>query len=347
VREVESHWILPSAVAFLDELEAAILEGIVCVDVDVTMPSGLNDALTSRLANNHWRVELVLPPAGAQPTATIAEAFGTAATLESLLSDTLTHHLGIVDLSNAEHVDTESWDLFAERFAEKRQQRHGGLAILVVGLGNYTGAIGTVRHLAWSQRLRRLDVTIWSDLHAPLDQPEPLASLATALGVELCGWRLDLAAAISRASRSDLLDPLGWLNRRDEQALAGKFLFSGRPMHCPLQLLTMNDLEELRRRIWRAQLVSIFPWIEELRQKLVTRYRTRLRVDDHLQALGVRAVDEIELGSIAWQLERSRALPRDEAEVVRGLAVIRNALAHRIPCPTLELDRALTATCLW
>ena len=199
--------------------------------------------------------------------------------------------------------------------------------------------------MAWDQRLRRSDVTIWADLHAPLDRSEPVSLLAAALAVELCGWRLDLAEALARASTADLLDPLAWLLRRDTPPVAGMYRFAGRDMACPLQLAADERQEELDRRLWRAQVAALFPWLEDLRQRAIARHRKKLAVDDHLRALGVRDVDEIELGALSWQL--AQKITRDEHQAIVCLARIRNRLAHRAPALPDDIDRALSATRSW
>ena len=94
----------------------------------------------------------------------------------------------------------------------------------------------------------------------------PAMAAAAALAVELCGWRLDLAEAIVRAGRDDLMDPVGWLERRGAHPLGDARQFGGNAMRCPMALLLARDRTELERRIWRAQLIAVFPWIEEARQ---------------------------------------------------------------------------------
>ncbi|WP_144079657.1 hypothetical protein [Rubellimicrobium thermophilum] len=83
------------------------------------------------------------------------------------------------------------------------------------------------------------------------------------------------------------------------------------------------------RRVWRAQLATFFPTLEEARLALIDRHRPRLRIDDHLRALGATSVEEIELGALCHQLRK--ALDRREAARLEILARLRNRLAHRQP----------------
>jgi hypothetical protein len=185
-------------------------------------------------------------------------------------------------------------------------------------------------------------VTIWADLHAPLDRKEPLASLSAALAVDLCGWRLDLAAGIARASDADLADPLGWLAVQAEagvEVMGGYCGLSGESIACPLRLLHEGRSGELDRRLWRAQLAAIFPWLEEQRQGAIDRHRRRLGIDDFLRRRGITAIEDIELGGIARQL--SGRIPRSDADRLNALSRMRNALAHRTPVAAGDLAAAL------
>jgi hypothetical protein len=194
--------------------------------------------------------------------------------------------------------------------------------------------------LPWNDRLRRLDITIWADIHAPADRPEPLATLASALAVELCAWRLDLAAAIAQAPKEDLLNPIGWLRRRDEAAVPGGRKFGRPDVECPLQLLSGGRISELGVRIWRAQLSAFFPWLEEQRLGLVRKYRSKLHIDEHLRNLGAEDAEDIELGPMAFQL-RGR-IPGREARLVQALARVRNELAHGRPAVSQDLSDAIS-----
>lgn len=227
--------------------------------------------------------------------------------------------------------------MFLGRFLKERAAAGAGLAVLLLTSASCKGGDG-LPLVAWNGRLRRIDVTIWADLHAPLERPEPLAMLAAALAVDLCGWRLDLAAEIARARRQDLLDPFNWLKLRMGHA-ASPCRLNGQGMACPLALFEQGKDDEIRGRIWRAQLTALFPWLETHRQRVIEQHRRLLRVDQHLHDLGVRDVSDLEFGALAWQL-RNR-LGRAEVETIDTLAALRNDLAHRKAVRPDFLDRAL------
>jgi hypothetical protein len=250
-----------------------------------------------------------------------------------------------VDLSGLDPAARRAWRTFAVRFRDVRDEAGIGASLVLAGVPAQEWLPHGLGCLRWGDRMRRVDIAIWADLHAPAERPEPLASLASALAVELCGWRLDLAEAIVRAGRDDLMDPVGWLERRGGDPLEDARQFGGNSMRCPMALFLAGDRTELERRIWRAQLIAVFPWIEEARQTTVTIYRRLLTVDEHLRALGVRDVEEIEWGALARQL-RTR-IPREEAQRLDCFGRIRNALAHRKAAPPMDLALALRAGRIW
>lgn len=338
---VRDAWLLPSPSAFLGEVEAAAESGLALVADDPEVLAGWQDDLLRRLRERHWSTHALRAEDGIQPAPALGTLLGCPPTIEALVSDGLREHIVVVDLSVLADDARSSWRLFAERFSERRRARSGGLALVFCGVDERWRGTPGLAPVEWADRLRRVDVSIWADLHAPPDRPEPLASLAAALAVELCVWRLDLAAEIAAASRGDLLDPLGWLSRRDERPVQRSRSFGGRIAACPIWLLREEDFASLERRVWRAQLIAFFPWLEELRQQLVERHRHSLRIDEHLEAIGVTSIEEMELGSLATQLWST--LPRRDHQVISALARIRNDLAHRSAAAADDLDLALSA----
>lgn len=334
-------WSLPSAEAFLDEIEAAHDQGLAAVAADRAMPEGWDRALQARLDARSQEVCATVADSKCSPVETLAGILRSAAHIGALCDAAYCGTTVVVDLSELDPVARRVWWTFAVRFRDARNEAGLGASLVLAGVPAQERLPDGLRCLRWGDRMRRVDIAIWADLHSPMERPEPLASLATALAVELCGWRLDLAGAIVRAGRDDLMDPVGWLERRGAHPLEDTRQFGGNAMSCPMALLLAGDRMELERRIWRAQLTSLFPWIEEARQATVTRYKRLLTVDEHLRALGVRDVEEIELGALARQL-RSR-IPREEGQLLDCLGRIRNALAHRKAAPPIDLSLALRA----
>lgn len=331
-------WELPSARSFFSEIESEVAGGGGVVTGGPSLPPDLDGAIDRYFKHRNFIVVRIEPTLDRLPAQALADAFTATAEAAALAHEArLTDYLAIVVTEALDTTALNGWRMFMIRFLKERVGRSGGLAVLILRLGNEP-TLENLPLVAWNG-LRRIDVTIWADLHAPLDRSEPLASLAAALAVDLCGWRLDLAAEIARARRQDLLDPLGWLRLRVGQAPAAPCKLNGRDMACPIALCQEGRDEEIRIRIWKAQLTALFPWLEAHRQRVIDRHRRILRIDQYQRELGVHDVDELEFGGLAWQL-RNR-LGRAEADLVDCFAELRNDLAHRRVVNPGSLDRAI------
>lgn len=320
-------WKLPGPGRWLDTVAGLLSHGAVVLPVDPGRPSGVVRALRDHLRMNPFDTRA---GAGQSPAATLSDAFGTAPTLEGLLNPALDQDLAIVTLAGLGQGDMAGWSVFLERFAAARAAGRGGPALLFVDPPAGLTAPPQTLAESWRATLRRGDLVIWAEEHLPATRDGLAAELAVALAVDLCGWRLDLAAALVQAALRDLAAPLDWLASRGEAPTAGA------DPPCPLALLAAGGRADLQRRVWKAQLVALFPALEEWRLEIVGRHRDRLAIDDHLRSLGVTSVEEIELGALGFQLQRS--LSRAEADRLRLLARARNRLAHRRP---VEPDDAL------
>ncbi len=332
-------WSVPAAATFLDEIENAHRFGLVIVRADHALPAGWDLAMNNRLRTNHLDVRVADPRPGVAPAKVLAESLDCLATVEAMVQPDFHSISVLADIKALEGRLREEWWTFLGRFWNERNRAGTGAALIMYGAHPAEKLPSSLTAISWGERVRRLDVALWSDMHAPGERAEPLATLASALALEVCSWRLDLVAEIVRASREDLIDPLSWLERREEQPIEGNRRFGSMQMACPIALVRRGEKAELERRIWRAQLSALFPWIEDLRQAVVARHRTRLRLNDHLRALGVSDVSEIELGALAWQL--CPQISRDESIQLESLARIRNSLAHRRPASKEDLEIVL------
>lgn len=325
-------WSLPAARQFLTEIEPLVWKGGAVICCDASTPPGLAARLITHLRET-VPVERVNPAPGQLPLAVLGEACGLpgATTARIVASGRVllieAQELPVADLARWAHVLTE----FAACFGKADD----GGALLFLGDAGVPG----FGRLEWSRRLRRVDAMIWAEFAVPSGRNDLLQRLAVDLAVELCGWRLDLVADLVSQRVEDILNPMGWLQRHADQAISAQISFGLTAFACPLHLLARGDQVELRRRIWTAQLSVLFPWIEGHRQRLIKRHRKHLYLDEHLKALGVASVEDIELGGLRRQL--GRVLVRDEAEQVAALANLRNDLAHRKPIAAEDFHLAI------
>lgn len=334
-------WELPSCRAFLDEAAELLAGGGGALVGGPSLPPGLPRGLEIFLRNRHSTLVIrrLEPDIAASPVEVIAAEFGIeAADVWGLVRATgLSDHVVLVDMVG-KTVATPGWAGFLRRVLAAQSRGRSFFSIFLMFPEFPTSAEG-LPTLAWGGRLRRLDITIWADLHAPLSRVEPLTSLAAALAVELGAWRLDLAAAIAAAPAEDLLDPLTFLETWRNATQAEEDFIDGVKATCSVALLECGELSELRQRVWRAQLRALFPWIEELRQKVIVRHSRQLIVDQQQRAMGARTLEDIEFGAIEYQL-RSK-VPPVEADLLRALARLRNDLAHHKPVAPADLGLVL------
>lgn len=315
-------WALPSAQQFLAEVAPMIWRGGAVISCDASTPAGLAERLV-----NHLREDLTLeridPPPGVLPLAVLGEHCGRAgATMAQVLAS---GRFFLIEGQDMAAPDLDRWSHALTDFACQFEKAGQGGALLFLG----PARVPRLGKLDWATRLRRTDAMIWAEYAVPAGRSELMQRLAVNLAVELCGWRLDLVADLVSQREEDILDPMGWLQRQIDEAIATPASFGHASFACPLHLLVKSETVELRRRIWAAQLSVLFPWIEGHRQMLIERHGKHLHLDEHLRAMGVQSVEDIELGGLRRQL--GMVLARDEAEQVAALANLRNDLAHRKP----------------
>ncbi len=318
-------WLLPGPDRWLEDLAEQLRCGLLLLPPLAAAPDGLVAALLARCRGLHDCGEIRCGPRDTRPPASIlAEPLGCAPTLDALASATCDQQVMILRLADVSPAQGLSWLIFLRRFAQARRE-NPGLCVLLPDAPAALCGQGLPCADDWRNSLSRGDRVIWAEENLPRDRSGLAAELAVALAVELCGWRLDLAAELARASVEDLTRPLDWLARRGSDGAAE----TGKGDACPLALCRGGDSAQLRRRVWRAHLFTFFPKLEEQRLDFIDRYRKRLRVDKHLSSLGVSSVEDIELGALRHQLRG--ALDRDSADLLDALARLRNRLAHRQP----------------
>ena len=313
-------WVLPGLGRWLDDLARRLDHGLCVLPPDPGRPPGVKQALLGHMQLHP--VECRASP-GQSPAAALAEVFGTAPTLDALLNPVLDQELAIIFLSEIGPHDAAAWSMFFQRFLDARASGRVGPALLVANLPVGLEVPEEALPLSWRTGVRRGDRVIWAEEHLPATRDGLAADLAVVLAVELCAWRLDLAALLVQAGLGDLADPVAWLSGRAEVPIFGE------EPQCPLAVLAARRMSEVQQRIWKAQLTALFPEIESRRLEIVATHRRRLQLDDHLRSLGVTSIEEIELGALRFQLRRY--LSRPEVEALDLLVRARNALAHRQP----------------
>jgi hypothetical protein len=315
-------WSLPAAQQFLTEIEQTIWQGGAVINGDASTPPCLAARVVTHLRDTvsiHRRV----PRPDELPLEVLGELCGQAGVkMQAIVAS---GRFFLIEAQDLSPTDLNRWGhALADFIAHSAQIDEAG-ALLLIGDIKVSG----VTQLNWNMRLRRADAMIWAEYAVPSGHSDIIHRLAVDLAVELCGWRLDLVADLVSQRLEDILDPMGWLQRNEDQLIAFPASFGPSPFACPLHLLAKGDLVQLRSRIWAAQMSVLFPWVEGHRQGIIQRYRKHLFIDAHLRSLGVFSVEDIELGALRYQL--SHILSRQDADQLAALAELRNNLAHRKP----------------
>lgn len=334
-----SVWQLPSTSTFLGELEALTWTGGAMVVVSEAMPPGLTKRLDLLLRDS---VELshLQGGDGRPPLIALCEQCGCETELREFAR---ANHVSIVDLLGVEAPDIGAWKTFLSRFHKERRTAGEGAALVVLCPPDFPDTGMPVVRM--DGRLRQSDAMIWAELKGPTQSSELMQVLAISVAIELCGWRLDLIEDFVTQRFEDILSPAGWLERNADlrSELAPKF--RGETFACPIALFVQGDVQAIERRVWKAQVASIFPWLEQNRQRCVEYFRKHLRVDGHAANLGVREVEDLEFGALSYQLKS--IVPRAQHEILIAFANMRNALAHRKLVALSDMKQVLENGSSW
>ncbi len=332
-----SAWSLPGLSAWVDRVASALMDkGIALVSADAATPGRMEDAIfggTDRLSPHD------LDRLDGKPTRIIARRISAEPKLEGLMAEIFTGTCVLVRFSSLPAHSWRGWETFLSRFAEQRMPRESGLHILVPDLPRDIKVSEVETFPSWRNSLTRGDRIIWAQEHLFGNRGGAGEDLAVSLATEVCRRRLDLARDLARAGVDDLSDPLAWLDRRardPDMTPAGEV---GKVDSCPLALMRHGATDELRARIWRAQLTSLFPLLEVERQRFVQRFRDLLYVNNFTRGLGVSSVDELEFGALNRQI--SDKLSEKDANRLAAMTRIRNALAHRKPAEPEDVRHLL------
>jgi len=347
-------WELPGPSAFLDETVEALRAGAsLLVQFPEHALDGYREA-TRRAMGRDGLLSLTEVEAGTdEPLPAIAGAFDWEARAPWLRSPVILAeskrmegHLVWVTGVGAEQWP--AWRDFIERFSHACRAFHAGdcgqICLDLPGTlqAKDPATDPVLRHLAWRDRLSRLDVMLFLGRGMVRAGRMPFErELRMALAVEIAGFDLGLAASLVRAPLATLLAPVetlkteaerrGWATRRvaDGWSTGRQDNWEGRPFEHPASLAVDGRVDVIHHRVWRAELGVIFPILEEKRIEMVKKLGNKLK-PMHTDFGYVSRVEDLELGSIAYQVRKFQ-LGRSLEEKLVHMAELRNALAHMEP----------------
>lgn len=261
-------------------------------------------------------------------------------------------------------VDEVAWPIWS-KFLTRYQHACQSVAIADRGLFCVTriGIAGSdpVTDVAlsvrrWHGMVRRLDMTIYVDkvltsrFTHPLHQKVALASI-----VEISGSDPDLALHMASQDLASILDPMNLLKefakRRNWTFDAVKNaswkdgmsdVVEGSQILHSAAVAMSEDRTELSRRIWRAQIGVIYPFIEEQRLRIIPQVRGYLHFPINMAFGIVNDAEDLEVGQLLYLLTGKPIRPRLRRLLVH-LTAMRHALAHLepVPLPSLFADEVI------
>lgn len=119
-----------------------------------------------------------------------------------------------------------------------------------------------------------------------------------------------------------------------------------------LALIRRHDEDEIHRRIWAAQVKSMFPLIEFERCKFIKKYKKEIEnvlryydIDQYKEKL--EYAEDVELGTLVYMMAlessgyKALYIPYEEREKIHFLHKCRNNIAHAKLCTPEEIGRII------
>jgi hypothetical protein len=199
-----------------------------------------------------------------------------------------------------------------------------------------------LRHVSWMKLVRETDVRHFvDDIEEVNEANRFLNRVRKSIVVELGRTDLELVGYLCRFSLKEILaadlllrrfrQESSWMREDnpfwDRQA---KMQWDDREESHSCYLESTSQLGEIKRRIWKAQIVSVFPFLENRRCEIVQKVKDFLPKSFQSVTGETKDVESLELGEIMYELNKLKRPPPITSEV-RQLRSIRHELAHLRP----------------
>jgi hypothetical protein len=363
---MELHWWrVPGPSRFLHNIVQDLLSGKnVVISFPPFAPDGLREALAERVReNDSWRWRTI--SAQEYPSdvvANLSEALHQRFVASQSASDPRT----TAALANrlvgtiiwVENVNAESWQTWSKFLAQYQhacQNRdpfeRSLFCVTVIGDPNPTPLADVALCIRrWEGAVSRLDIAIHLDRVFFVRFPHPLHhKVALAVATELAGGDVYLARYLSNENLSAIMDPFevlktfaisrGWTPGRKlcESWQDGTCdLVDGAQMLHSAAAATKGDRAAVTRRVWRGQVASLYPFIEEQRVRIIPHVRGYIRLPVDTTYGRVDNAEDLELGQLLYFLRGKRIPPR-LWRLLNLLTEMRHSLAHLCPVPYRSL----------
>jgi hypothetical protein len=226
------------------------------------------------------------------------------------------------------------------------------LCLQVLDLPTSARKFAGVSHRGWRGAVDRYDVALFVADLLRVRRACPLHyHLSIALCTELAGGDAILAERLALAGLEDQLSPMAaLLELAEERHVVNKTTAEERAAaHCNEEwdhgarlsscaAAASGRVDEIRRRIWKAEVSVLFPFIEEQRSRLVREMSQFLRLPFETAFGVVNDRDDLEVGHVLILCRRHGA-PRRVLRLLECLTRMRHSLAHLEPVRPDDLNQ--------
>lgn len=345
---------LPGPSAFLDGIEADIQEegGSVILNMGRLAPPGWREELNRRMGSD-WRWTPVdanesSPLAGL--TKGVQSRNNVIDSVESIYNlEGIEQRIFIIEPSDEAVANT--WMEFLPKFADiTRQQPRLSRCSIVLSISSGPLKLMAdnvmVKPYSFKGIVTPIDMLIYAYQHIPETPGNGvLRNLRAQLSMELSLWDFDLCKELAPLSAAALIEPDSILKRYAEKVgfqemvseedndrlieAGARGLFEGEERFHSAMLVLGNDPKGIKQRVWRAQLRVLYPFVEEHRQKIITKYARLIKLP-HTRKDGIKisSLQEMEIGDIKVNLYSNLQFHKKLKNFVRNLWIIRKDLAH-------------------
>jgi len=356
---------LPGPSAFLDCIEQDIQEEgrSVILDMGCFAPHGWSEALNERLGDDWYWKEINL--SGSSPVEALTQGMqkpkerGVAGVDDIYAFKGFGRQIFIV--KSPDDTTTKVWLNFLLEFADitRRQPLPSRSVILLLVPPDFRGRMPEnvmIRQYSFEGVVSPVDMLINANQQISDTQKSVvLRNLRIQLCMELSLWDFELCNELSSCSLSELIEPIDRLKRYAEKVgfqelvsegdndrlikAGARGQFEGEErFHSAILALIDGDPRTINRRVWRAQLRVLYPFVEECRQNILDQYASFIKLP-HTRKYGekVESLQEMEIGDIKVNLDQNLQQHRRLKNFIRNLWKIRKALAHQDVVPPRNL----------
>lgn len=352
---------------FLDRAVAAILGAearVVGLTLPGRRPDGLLDALAGRLeaatASATLRVDASPGLRGRSPTTVLAMSAGEGISGVRSVADLLDAPRLAGKVILVDGIPPEEWLRWAyvlrqippERARRARMMPPSLAVVFPPGIAPSDARAAVDRDLRWSGHVSRLDTQTF--VEALLGWPDDSLASRTAASVitEMTGWDPSMARLLAdlgveqqidpRATMAALPDVLGGQRPCWENGMVDRW--DGAPWVHTAALSSAKRHDSIAQRVWRGQVRTVFPFLDQMRNAFVAKYQDRIRAQlPIVKDYNGRKVTYDD----PWTLELfdlnaliKADLPAKEATLLSVCITVRRGMAHYDPADGALIRRA-------